>query len=262
MIDSFYADKVGLGGASLFATFFTMLFIIILIVVFIVALVRTLSQEKADKIKKRNGDRYEEKVFTKLSKLFGEANSFKPILARGNHQTAEIDMVFVSRKGVFCVETKSKEFSSNVTGNVSAENWTFFGSEPLRNPFWQNERHIRFLRNNIREHRQVEKINVPENIPFYNIVILNFGFEFKYFGIERFSKKTPVLDMRASNNMFLATTEGGMGKNLNRLYSMFEALPDVLTDDEVNNIIQLLILYKASPEELAEHVSRLKEAYE
>ncbi len=78
-------------------------------------------------------------------------------LSNPSGSTTELDLVFLTRRGIFVLE--SKNYSGFVYGNAWEEEWTVsrragttvFGTEkrekrPFYNPIWQNERHIRDLR--------------------------------------------------------------------------------------------------------------------
>lgn len=70
------------------------------------------------------------------------------LLPRSNGQTSQIDHVVVSQYGVFMVEIKN--YHGSVTGRGNDKHWLHqVGLErhTFYNPIWQNQGHIRTLRN-------------------------------------------------------------------------------------------------------------------
>lgn len=76
---------------------------------------------------------------------------------RGNGETTEIDLLYITQKGIFVIE--SKNYSGFIFGNENSQNWTstlFAGKDRLGrkqvekhhfyNPIWQNRIHIKALK--------------------------------------------------------------------------------------------------------------------
>lgn len=88
--------------------------------------------------------------------------------------TAEIDVVYITTKGLFVIE--SKNFSGYIFGNENNRNWTatlyagktWFGRNKVEkyhfyNPVWQNNSHIRALKNYLGTNLQAISIIVFSN---------------------------------------------------------------------------------------------------
>lgn len=82
-----------------------------------------------------------------------------------NNGTTEIDMVGISKFGLFIIENKN--YNAKVFGGRSVKYWTvdyMYDKHKLYNPYLQNLLHIRILE---------ECFNINEDIPLYNIVIFS-----------------------------------------------------------------------------------------
>ena len=92
---------------------------------------------------------------------------FNDVLFEQNGTTVQIDHIVVSVYGIFVIETKNMH--GRVYGGVNSEYWSQYLPETryknreyqFRNPFWQNDGHIKALR------RVIEDANVP----VYGIVV-------------------------------------------------------------------------------------------
>jgi hypothetical protein len=76
---------------------------------------------------------------------------------------SQIDIVVLTEKGVIVIEVK--DFSGWIFGFGNNEKWVHILGKmkyPFYNPIFQNEGHIRSLKN---------KLNVQDNIPFYSLIV-------------------------------------------------------------------------------------------
>jgi len=76
---------------------------------------------------------------------------------------SQIDIVVLTEKGVVVIEVK--DFSGWIFGFGNNEKWVHILGKmkyPFYNPIFQNEGHIRYLKN---------KLNVQDNIPFYSLIV-------------------------------------------------------------------------------------------
>jgi len=76
---------------------------------------------------------------------------------------SQIDIVVLTEKGVVVIEVK--DFSGWIFGFGNNEKWVHILGKmkyPFYNPIFQNEGHIRYLKN---------KLNVHDNIPFYSLIV-------------------------------------------------------------------------------------------
>ncbi len=88
----------------------------------------------------------------KIARLLSNENGYvlqNLYIPTGNGRTTELDLVFISAKGIFVIE--SKNYNGEITGKVSDKDWRVRyangKSFTLYNPIMQNEGHIRALRN-------------------------------------------------------------------------------------------------------------------
>ena len=92
------------------------------------------------------------------SNLFGRTGKvLKNIyIPKGNGETTEIDLLFITQKGIFVME--SKNYSGYIFGDEDSPKWTvtlyggkdFLGRKTVEkhkfyNPIWQNNSHIKYL---------------------------------------------------------------------------------------------------------------------
>ena len=76
---------------------------------------------------------------------------------------SQIDIVVLTEIGVIVIEVK--DFSGWIFGFGNNEKWVHILGKmkyPFYNPVFQNEGHIRYLKN---------KLNVYDNIPFYSLIV-------------------------------------------------------------------------------------------
>lgn len=108
----------------------------------------------------------------KLVKLFGRdgrvlRNVYVP---KDNGETSEIDVLFITQKGVFVIE--SKNYSGWVFGNEADRNWTVSLPNGQKNRFYnpikQNRGHIKWLSRYL-----------ADNTPLFSIVVFSERCELK-----------------------------------------------------------------------------------
>lgn len=64
-----------------------------------------------------------------------------------NNQTTEIDVLVISKKGIFVFECKN--YAGNIYGDAQCKRWVqYIGCKKsyFYNPLWQNRNHVKFLR--------------------------------------------------------------------------------------------------------------------
>lgn len=101
-------------------------------------------------------------------------NVFVP---RKNGSTTEIDILYITRKGMFVIE--SKNISGYIFGNSKHKQWTTslksgrYGSKKYRffNPIWQNNAHINALRNYCGSMKMFSIVAFGDNCEFMDISI-------------------------------------------------------------------------------------------
>ena len=143
--------------------------------------------------------------------------------------STEIDVVWVSRKGIFVFE--SKNYSGWIFGSEETEQWMQIIYDERRqfyNPVKQNKTHIYALQRLIKE-----------KTDYYNIIVFSNRCEFKELNIK-------------SNNVFVI--------NYNNIHELISAIwnnsEDMLSEDDVDRIYNFLGKYMAEnvdPSVIEEH---------
>ena len=155
------------------------------------------------------------------------ANLLLPL--RNGYKT-EIDCILISRKGIFCIETKN--WVGHISGNDEDEYWLQEYDDPYmddrqhKNPVKQNERHCAVLERRLHNNYQVD-----------NIVIF-------------------------------ADLEDGWGIESDYAYTIgsFKDYYRELNDDKLNlsqikAVYQMLLPLVATPEEMAKHKQEVRSRY-
>ena len=160
----------------------------------------------------------------------------------GNGKTVEIDLLYLTSKGVFVLE--SKNYSGYIFGNEKQREWTstlyagkdFFGFKQVEkhhfyNPVWQNKTHINCL-----------KRYIGNDVPMFSIIVFSDRCEFK--DVRFFSENTIVChkhDLSAE------------------IKQLWKSLPDVYTDAQVTDIYnKLLPLTNADEMTKSLHVAQIR----
>lgn len=147
-----------------------------------------------------------------------------------NGKTTEIDSVIISRKGIFCIETKN--WAGQIYGNDNDEYWEQIYDDPYKenrrpkNPVIQNEKHCGVLDHLFHGHFTVEGA----------VIFVNSNAEYYV----------------KSNSCF----------TIGQFKSYYRCLPDTqLTIDEVNRVFQKLSNHLGTQEQLERHKERINKEY-
>ncbi len=157
-------------------------------------------------------------------------------LPKDNGETSEIDVLFITQKGIFVFE--SKNFSGWIFGNEDNRNWT--ASLPngqknqFNNPIIQNRTHIKWLRE-----------FVGEGIPFFSIIVFSERCELK--------------------SVTLRTGDARVIKR-DQLYAVvrdiWDVQPDCLSDEQVKSLCDALIpLTKVDASVKAAHIENIERKF-
>ena len=139
-----------------------------------------------------------------------------------NGGSAEIDCVLITRKGIFCIETK--KWAGYIKGTDDSEYWTQTYEDPNRtpkknkNPVKQNEAHCRAL-GRVLNHRY----------GIANVVIF--------------------VDLKAFGGIY--STHAYTLLQFERSYDSLD--DDLLTVEEIKQLYQKLTKYKATQEQMRKH---------
>ena len=182
-----------------------------------------------------DGYSLEKKVMKQLNSMF-HTNPIPNVVLQHTKGTAEIDIIQVTRKGIFVVECKYR--TDEVSGSATEYFWnvTRNGKKiaTMYNPIRQNVNHIKTLESYLRK----EEIEVPT---VYNIVVI----DAKELSIKE-------LDQTDTNTVLF--------QGLND-FKKLDSLPDELSDKQVLEF-QAIIEKKESTEyQRRKHVEYVKNQY-
>lgn len=176
---------------------------------------------------RRQGRKGEDAAAGKLRwvKCFGYAGILlrNVYLPTSSGKTTEIDMLYVTRKGIFVLECKN--YSGWIYGRGDQEYWLqslsrgkgWFGRRKLEthsfyNPIWQNKTHMSVL-------RQV----VGEKVPLYSVVV--------------FSDRCRLRKVRVKRRDGAVCQESGLPRQIRKLWRRHRLH---LTDQEVSRVVRQL----------------------
>ncbi len=206
-------------------------------------------EKKAEKEKKKAGDRYEKLVAGKFEDVFKHRPIRNVLLDTENGDT-EVDMIVVDRKGIFSIECK--HINDMVFGSLTDSAWKKAGvdKEPLRNPIMQNKGHIKSIE---------EYLGVKDVI---NVVVTSAEFVFSYFGNEIHTHNGDNIAYIPGEHAALIKQEDYGKNNIKLLKKVLKDAPDVYTEEEVKEFISKLSAKVGTKEQLKEHAERIKNTYQ
>ncbi|HAE53311.1 MAG TPA: DNA-binding protein [Ruminococcus sp.] len=152
-----------------------------------------------------------------------------------NNETTEIDMIYITRKGIFVVE--SKNYSGIVSGKIKDTYWIQKfpdGTEnTFYNPVMQNQIHIKYLKDFIKT-----------EIPLFSFIV--------------FSEKCSLKKFRPSKTTFIIKRD----ELDNAMNSVMDNNEDAISDKDINSIfLQLKPLTKVKKSVRKAHVENINRKY-
>lgn len=190
-----------------------------------------------DQMKGRKGERLIAKKLWWV-RLFGRKGKvLRNIYVQKNDgTTTEIDLLFVTQKGMFVFE--SKNYSGWIYGNEGGSNWTavFPNKQKFRfyNPIWQNKSHIKWL-----------KQSLNANIPMFSFVVFS----------DRCSLKDITVTSPDVRVIQRADTYWAVRK-------VWNCQPDVLTKEGVDDLfMKIKPMTKVSRAVKKAHIENIKANY-
>ena len=187
----------------------------------------------------------EEKLF--WADLFGKKgevlrNIYVP---REDGTTSEIDLLYITTKGILVIE--SKNYSGYIFGSGNSKNWTsslyagknWLGMKQTEkhqfyNPIWQNKTHIKYLQ---------KYLNFF--VPMYSIIV--------------FSERCELKSVSYSDPDTYVCKRNSLGQIVSGIWN---ANPDYISEDDVNRIRDLLLPLTNSDEATkAMHVENIETKY-
>ena len=190
--------------------------------------------------------RYGEKLTAqklKLLKLLGYKGKIlrNVYIPKDNGETSEIDLIFITQKGLFVIE--SKNYSGWIFGDFKSQYWTAClpngDKNRFYNPVKQNYTHIKWLTNYLARYTAVD-------IPMYSTIVFSERCELKKIpcNIDR-----TVICRRNELNSFISRD--------------WNYLPNIFTEQDVEITYNILVgLTNVSEAEKQAHITNIKNKFE
>ncbi len=182
------------------------------------------------------GERRLEFILESLDAMGFEGHCLNNVFVpRKNGSTTEIDVLFITRKGLFVIE--SKNISGYIFGHENRRNWTstlyagrrWYGNKVNKyhffNPIWQNKSHINALK--------------------------NYCGDITAFSIIAFGNNCELMDVSWDPDHVTVCHYSQFKKEIRRIW---DTAPDLYTDEEVEEIYQKLAALDKSEETVEKHL--------
>ncbi|MBQ4649169.1 MAG: NERD domain-containing protein [Firmicutes bacterium] len=164
-------------------------------------------------------------------------------IPKRNGETTEIDLLFITEKGIFVIE--SKNYSGYIFGNELYKTWTstlyagktWYGAKKVEkyhfyNPIWQNKTHIKYLKELLTEW----------DIPMYSLVV--------------FSDRCELKDVTINSDDVYVFRRNEMNFYIK---SIWKHCDSVLTEETISEIYNQLLSFTNLEETLIDsHVDTIK----
>ncbi len=190
-----------------------------------------------DKWVGKRGEKLTEREL-KLVQLFGRKGKVlrNVYLPKDNGETSEVDVIFITQKGIFVFE--SKNYSGWIFGDEKSQKWTAMLPNKQKNQFYnpikQNRSHLKWMGK-----------YVGEDIPLFSIIVFSERCELKKVTIE--SEDIKVI----KRDRTYATVRDIWDKN-----------PDVLSDEKIEDLYtQLEKLTNVDEAIKTSHVENIEKKY-
>lgn len=182
--------------------------------------------------KGKRGERLTEREL-KWVRFFGRGGKIlrNVYVPKGDGQTSEIDVLYITEKGIFVFE--SKNYSGWIFGDEQSRYWTAMPPNREKNRFYnpimQNKSHIKWLRKYI-----------GDSIPLFSIIVFSERCELK---------KVSAVSAEVIKRDYMYHT----------VKKIWESTDSVLSEVEVNDIYEkLLNLTNVDKKSKAEHIENIK----
>ncbi len=174
----------------------------------------------------------------KLVKLFGRKGKIlrNIYLPKENGETSEIDVVYITQKGIFVFE--SKNYSGWIFGDEKNKNWTAMLPNKQKNQFYnpvlQNRSHLKWLSKYI-----------GDDIPLFSVIVFSERCELKKITI--YSDDIKVI----KRDSIYATVR-----------NIWNEKPDAVTDEKLEELyVRLQALTKVDKSVKEAHIENIEEKY-
>lgn len=174
----------------------------------------------------------------KLVNLFGRHGKIlhNIYIPKENGETTEIDIVYITQKGIFVFE--SKNYSGWIFGDEESQYWTMMlpnkQKEKFYNPIKQNRTHMKWL-----------SVLLSDDIPLFSIIVFSERCELKKITID-----SPNLAVIKRDRTYATVRK------------LWDSNPDVLGNKEIDLLYSKLEeLTHVSKEKKQEHIDNIQNKY-
>jgi predicted RNA-binding Zn-ribbon protein involved in translation (DUF1610 family) len=189
------------------------------------------------------GERLTEREL-KLVQLFGrKGKTLKNVyLPKENGETSEVDVIFITQKGIFVFE--SKNYSGWIFGDEKNKNWTVSLPNGQKNQFYnpvmQNRTHMKWMRN-----------FVGEDVPLFSIIVFSERCELKKVTVYSGDVKVIQRDRTYATvrDIWENTPDALSEEKISELYEKLKELTNVDAATKAAHIENIERKYKKGPEE-------------
>lgn len=157
-------------------------------------------------------------------------------IPKDNGGTSEIDVLFITQKGMFVIE--SKNYSGWIFGDEASQYWTAMLPNRQKNRFYnpisQNRTHIKWLKNFLKE-----------DVPTYSLIV--------------FSERCKIKKMQVRSADVHVLNRDALPTIVREIWSSTQ---DVLTEVDIERLYsRLQPLTEVTREEKQEHVDHIRKRY-
>ena len=186
----------------------------------------------------RRGEKLTERKL-KWLKLFGRKGKIlrNIYVPKDNGETTEIDMLFITQKGIFVIE--SKNYSGWIFGDEKSLQWTQTLSQRNKiqfyNPIWQNRTHMKWLREYL-----------ADNTPLFSLIVFSERCELKKIVVE-----SPDVKVIKRDQLY------------DTICRIWEDEKDALSKEQVKEVyVRLQALTHVSKAVKKAHIAAIQEKYD
>lgn len=186
----------------------------------------------------KHGEKLTEKEL-KFVKFMGKKGlTLKNIyVPKDNGETSEIDVVYITQKGIFVIE--SKNYSGWIFGSDNSYYWTAMLPNKEKNKFYnpilQNKTHIKWLSNYL-----------EEDIPLFSLIVFSERCE-----IKKAPEKTPYVRVLKRDRIYAHIRE------------IWESSEDKLSEEKINEIYEKLKILTNADESIKQaHIKDIERKYQ
>ncbi len=163
----------------------------------------------------RRGEKLTEKELKRVGRRGFDGKILRNIyLPKENGETSEVDVVYITRKGIFVIE--SKNYSGWILGDEKSQKWTMSLPNGQKNQFYnpikQNRTHVKWMRK-----------TVGGGIPLFSIIVFSERCELKKIGVE-------------SENVWVIKR----GRFSRTIRTIWDSVPDAISDERVQSMYETL----------------------